>query len=148
MKDTQEVNRGTEPGERVLDHVGIAVPDLDTGLRLFAPLAHASGAGRERVESQGVEVIFVGAGAGRLELLSPTRSDSPVARFLERRGPGVHHLCYRVPDIARALAEHQAAGYELIDRAARPGAHGHRVAFLHPRSTGGVLIELLEAATP
>ena len=132
--------------ERVLDHVGVAVHSLDDALPTFEPLAGAAGSGRERVESQGVEVIFVGAGAGRIELLAPTRPDSPVARFLERRGPGLHHLCYRVPDIARALEEHNAAGYELIDVTARPGAHGHRVAFLHPRSTGGVLIELVEGS--
>ena len=131
--------------ERILDHVGIAVHSLDEALATVAPLAGAPGTGRERVDSQGVEVMFVGSGPGRIELLAPTRPDSPVGRFLERRGPGMHHLCYRVPDVARALAEHQAAGYELIDAAPRPGAHGHRVAFLHPRSTGGVLIELLEA---
>lgn len=130
---------------RVLDHVGIAVHSLDDALPVFASLASSPGTGRERVDSQGVEVVFLGSQAGRIELLAPTRPDSPVARFLERRGPGMHHLCYRVPDIARALQEHHAAGYELIDAAARPGAHGHQVAFLHPRSTGGVLIELLEA---
>ncbi|MDQ3521677.1 MAG: methylmalonyl-CoA epimerase [Gemmatimonadota bacterium] len=131
--------------ERILDHVGVAVHSLDDALPTFGALANANGSGREVVETQGVEVIFVGSGAGRIELLAPTRPDSPVARFLERRGPGMHHLCYRVPDIARALEEHRATGYELIDTAPRPGAQGHRVAFLHPRSTGGVLIELLES---
>lgn len=130
--------------ERMLDHVGIAVASLDEAPPVFEAMVGARGQGRERVETQGVEVIFVGTGAGRLELLAPTRPDSAVARFLERRGPGLHHLCYRVPDLAAALREHEAAGYELIDREARPGAHGHRVAFLHPRSTGGTLIELLE----
>lgn len=133
--------------ERILDHVGIAVESLDEALPLYEPLVGAAGAGRERVESQGVEVVFVGSGPGRLELLAPTRDDSPVARFLERRGPGLHHVCYRVPDLAAALQEHEQAGYELIDREPRSGAHGHRVAFLHPRSTGGVLVELLEATT-
>ena len=132
--------------ERILDHVGVAVHSLDDSLPTFQALASANCSGREVVETQGVEVIFVGSGAGRIELLAPTRPDSPVARFLERRGPGMHHLCYRVPDIARALEEHRAAGYELIDKEPRAGAHGHQVAFLHPRSTGGVLIELLEAA--
>ncbi len=130
--------------ERTLDHVGVAVPSLDEALPLFESLAGARGSGRERVESQGVEVVFVGSGPGRLELLAPTRPDSPVAKFLARRGPGMHHLCYRVPDIAAALESFRGEGYELIDQAARPGAHGHKVAFLHPRSTGGVLVELVE----
>lgn len=132
--------------ERSLDHVGIAVASLDEAIPTWQAIVGASAAGRERVESQGVEVVFVGSGAGRVELLAPTRPDSPVARFLERRGPGMHHLCYRVMDIRAALAEFGAAGFERIDREPRPGAHGHRVAFLHPRSAGGVLVELLEAA--
>lgn len=131
--------------ERVLDHVGIAVPSLDEQLPLFESIVGAPGTGREAVESQGVEVVFVGSGPGRLELLAPTRDDSPVAKFLARRGPGMHHVCYRVPDLAAALEEFLREGYELIDREPRSGAHGHHVAFLHPRSTGGVLVELLEA---
>ncbi len=129
---------------RPLDHVGIAVHSLDESLPVFEAVAGAAGYGRETVESQGVEVVFVGEGEGRIELLAPTRADSAVAKFLARRGPGMHHACYRVPDLAAALAQHAAAGWELIDREPRPGAHGHRVAFLHPRSTGGVLVELLE----
>jgi len=132
--------------ERTLDHVGVAVPSLDDALPLWESLLGAQGSGRERVETQGVEVVFVGSGPGRIELLAPTRPDSPVARFLERKGSGMHHLCYRVPDIRAALAEYAAEGYELIDREPRAGAHGHRVAFLHPRTSTGVLVELLEAA--
>jgi methylmalonyl-CoA/ethylmalonyl-CoA epimerase len=132
--------------EQALDHVGIAVHSLDEALPLWESLVGAIGSGRERVESQGVEVIFVGSGAGRIELLAPTRPDSPVARFLEKRGPGVHHLCYRVPDLRAALQRYESEGLQLIDQQPRAGAHGHRVAFLHPRSTGGALIELLEAA--
>ena len=86
----------------------------------------------------------MGSGPGRVELLAPLRSDSPVARFLERRGAGMHHLCYRVPDLPAALAEMERQGYQLIDREPRAGAGGHRVAFLHPRSLGGVLVELVE----
>jgi methylmalonyl-CoA/ethylmalonyl-CoA epimerase len=127
-----------------LDHVGVAVPSLDEALPLWESLLGEPGTGRERVDSQGVEVVFVGSGAGRIELLAPTSAESPIARFLRRRGPGMHHLCYRVPDLRAALEEHRAAGYELIDEEPRVGAHGHRIAFLHPRSTGGVLIELLE----
>ena len=132
--------------ERVLDHVGIAVRSLDEALPLFEPVAGARGSGRERVDSQGVEIVFLGSGPGKLELLAPTREDSPVAKFLAKRGPGVHHLCYRVPDVSAALEAFRSEGYELIDREPRTGGHGHRVAFLHPRSTGGVLIELLQAA--
>ena len=129
-----------------LDHVGIAVRSLDESLPLFEAIAGAPGYGRETVESQGVEVAFIGTGAGRIELLAPTRDDSPVARFLAKRGPGMHHLCYRVPDLAAALRDYKSRGYELIDREPRTGAHGHQVAFLHPKSTGGVLVELLQAS--
>jgi methylmalonyl-CoA/ethylmalonyl-CoA epimerase len=130
--------------ERVLDHVGVAVPSLDDALPTWESLLGIAGSGRETVETQGVEVIFVGTGPGRIELLAPTRPDSPVARFLERRGSGMHHLCYRVPDIRAALEEFMEAGYALIDTEPRTGAHGHRVAFLHPRSATGVLVELVE----
>lgn len=131
--------------ERIVDHVGIAVPSLEEALPIWEDMIGAKGSPPEKVESQGVEVVFVGSGTGRVELLAPTRADSPVARFLERRGQGMHHLCYRVPDVAAALAQAERQGYELIDSQGRPGAHGHTVAFLHPRSTGGVLIELLES---
>jgi methylmalonyl-CoA/ethylmalonyl-CoA epimerase len=128
-----------------LDHVGIAVPSFDAALPLFQLLTGATGSPPERVESQGVEVTFIGDGDGRLELIRPTGPDSPVARFLERRGPGVHHLAYRVPDLEAALARFTAAGILPIDPEPRRGAHGRRIAFLHPRSTGSVLIELVEA---
>jgi methylmalonyl-CoA/ethylmalonyl-CoA epimerase len=130
--------------ERVLDHVGVAVQSLDDALPLFESITGGKGYGRETVESQGVEIAFVGSGAGRMELLAPVRPDSPVGKFLAKRGPGMHHLCYRVPDVAAALEEFAREGYELIDREPRTGGHGHRVAFLHPRSTGGVLVELVQ----
>jgi methylmalonyl-CoA epimerase len=130
--------------ERTLDHVGSAVPSLDEALPHWEYLLGTRGSRREAVPSQGVEVAFVGSGAGRVELLAPLRPDSAVARFLQRRGPGMHHLCYRVPDLPAALAGMEARGYDLIDREPRAGAGGHRVAFVHPRSTGGVLLELLE----
>jgi methylmalonyl-CoA epimerase len=127
-----------------LDHVGIAVRSLDESLPIFESITGHKGYGRERVESQGVEVVFLGTGPGRLELLAPTRDDSAVAKHLAKRGPGMHHLCYRVPDVAAELARHRAEGRRLVDEAPRPGAHGHRVAFLHPKYTGDVLVELLE----
>ena len=127
-----------------LDHVAIAVPSIAHAMPLFELLTGGHGSPSERVESQGVEVAFVGTGTGRLELLEPTAPDSPVARFLDRRGPGLHHLAYRVPDLEAALTRLKEAGIQLIDERPREGAHGRRVAFLHPRSTGGVLIELVE----
>jgi methylmalonyl-CoA/ethylmalonyl-CoA epimerase len=133
--------------EHALDHVGIAVHSLDEAIPLWESLVGAPAEGRERVESQGVEVVFVGRGAGRVELLAPTRADSPVARFLEKRGPGVHHLCYRVAEIHAALQHFSEQGLQLIDQAPRPGAHGHQVAFLHPKSTGGALVELLQSGS-
>ena len=131
---------------RTLDHVGIAVHSLDDALPVFESITGGKGHGRERVEQQGVEVVFLGSGDGRLELLAPTRDDSAVAKFLARRGPGMHHLCYRVDDVAAELDRYRAAGAQLIDQAPRPGAAGHLVAFIHPKSTGGVLVELLQAA--
>jgi methylmalonyl-CoA epimerase len=131
--------------ERALDHVGIAVHSLDEAVPLFESITGGKAHGRERVDSQGVEVAFVGGREGRLELLAPTRDDSAVARFLAGRGPGMHHLCYRVPDLAAELRRYRDAGARLIDETPRPGAAGHLVAFVHPKSTGGVLVELLEA---
>ena len=131
---------------RALDHVGIAVHSLDDSLPVFESITGGKGHGRERVEQQGVEVVFLGAGDGRLELLAPTRDDSAVAKFLAKRGPGMHHLCYRVDDVAAELERYRAAGAQLIDEAPRPGAAGHLVAFIHPKSTGGVLTELLQAS--
>lgn len=130
--------------ERTLDHVAIAVPSIATALPLYETLIGVAGSAPERIEAQGVTVVFLGTGAGRIELLEPTGSDSPVARFLERRGPGLHHIAYRVPDLVAALAACAADGLQAIDASPRPGAHGRRVAFLHPRSAAGVLIELVE----
>ncbi|HYW11946.1 MAG TPA: methylmalonyl-CoA epimerase [Longimicrobium sp.] len=131
--------------EHALDHVGIAVHSLDESLPLFESITGHKGHGRERVDSQGVEVVFLGTGEGRLELLAPTRDDSAVAKYLAKRGPGMHHLCYRVASIADELDRYRAEGRRLIDEAPRAGAAGHLVAFVHPRSTGGVLVELLQA---
>jgi len=127
-----------------LDHVGVAVPSLEEALPRWQTLLRSASEGRERVEAQGVEVVFVGTGPGRIELLAPLGPKSPVARFLERRGPGLHHLAYRVSDVRAALAGLVAEGYEPIDRVPRPGAHGRQVAFLHPRALGGVLVELVQ----
>lgn len=132
--------------ELPLDHVAIAVPSIAAVQPIFEHLTGATAGAREDVSNQGVAAVFVGSGAGRLELLESTRAESAIARFLDRRGSGLHHLAYRVPDLDAALRSMQAAGFELIDHVPRAGAGGHRVAFLHPRSTGGVLIELVERA--
>jgi methylmalonyl-CoA/ethylmalonyl-CoA epimerase len=132
----------------LLDHVAVAVESLAAAQPLFESLTGSAGSPPERVEAQGVTVVFMGEGAGRLELLEPTSPDSPVGRFVSRRGPGLHHIAYRVPDLPAALARMAAAGVQLIDEEPRAGAHGHRVAFLHPRSTGGVLVELVEDRSP
>jgi methylmalonyl-CoA/ethylmalonyl-CoA epimerase len=130
--------------ELPLDHVAIAVPSIAAALPLFELLANATGSPVERVEAQHVDVAFIGTGTGRIELIQPAGADSTVQKFLDKRGPGLHHIAYRVPDIEAALARLAAAGIRLIDRVPRAGAGGHRVAFLHPQSTQGVLVELVE----
>jgi methylmalonyl-CoA/ethylmalonyl-CoA epimerase len=134
--------------EHPLDHVGIAVPSIAHALPVFESLAGTKSSPVEPVPRQGVNVVFVGSLPCRVELIEPTRDDSPVARFLERRGSGLHHIAYRVPDIEAALASYIARGWDPVDRVPRAGAHGRRVAFLHPRSTHGVLVELVEDAGP
>ena len=131
-----------------LDHVAIAVPSITAALPLFESIVGASGSPLEEVPGQRVNVTFVGRGPGRLELLEPVSQDSTVQRFLDRRGSGLHHIAYRVADLPRALEKLTAAGVRLIDQEPRIGAEGHRVAFLHPQSTFGVLIELVEGKMP
>ncbi len=130
--------------ERALDHVGIAVHSLDEALPVFESITGGKGYGRETVDSQGVEIVFVGSGAGRMELLAPTRPDSPVGKFLAKRGPGMHHVAYRVDDIRTALADAEEAGAQLIDSTPRRGMFGLQVAFIHPESVAGVLVELVQ----
>jgi methylmalonyl-CoA epimerase len=131
--------------ELPLDHVAIAVRSIAESQPVFELLTGGGSSARERVASQGVEVVFVGTeGGARLELLEATDPGSAVGRFIGKRGPGLHHVAYRVPDLEAALSRLGDAGVELIDRTPRSGAGGHRVAFLHPRSCGGVLVELVE----
>lgn len=129
-----------------IDHVGVAVEDMDEAISLYRdrlgmPLLH-----RERVEQFGVDAALLGIGDAHVELLEPAVSDSPVGEFLERRGPGMHHLAYRTDDIDSALESLRASGLELIDERPRIGIRGTRVAFVHPKSAGGVLMELVEPA--
>ncbi|MDD5302934.1 MAG: methylmalonyl-CoA epimerase [Elusimicrobia bacterium] len=125
-----------------LHHIGVAVANLDEGIKHYESLGLAL-AHREEVPSQKVKVAFMGTGPW-IELMEGTHPDSPVSRFVAKRGPGQHHLAFAVPSIAEELKKQAAAGAELIDKAARSGAWGHTVAFLHPKSQGGVLIELVE----
>lgn len=127
-----------------LDHIAIAVPSITDALPLYELIAGARSSTVERVESQHVDVVFVGSGTTRIELLQPTSPESTVQRFLDRRGPGLHHIAYRVADIEATLKRLSDAGIRLLDEKGRPGAGGHKVAFLHPQSTGGILIELVE----
>ena len=129
--------------------MGIAAKDADAASSLFRELLGLRETARHRVEEFGVLALFLApreAGAGRLEILEPTRTEGPVGRFLARRGPGLHHLCFEVPDIRAALKALAARGVRLVDREPRPGAGGHLVAFLHPSATAGVLVELKQAA--
>jgi methylmalonyl-CoA/ethylmalonyl-CoA epimerase len=130
-------------GGRPLDHIGIAVPDLRVALAAWARIGFASDH-MERVDSDGIEVAFLPWGDGQLEIMAPTRPDGAVARFLDRRGPGVHHLAFRVDRLAEELDRLAAAGVRLVDRTPRPGSRGTLVAFLHPSALGGVLTELVE----
>ena len=127
-----------------IDHVAIAVPSITAALPLFELMANSASSPIERVEAQKVDVAFIGAGPARIELLEPTSPDSTVQKFLDKRGPGLHHIAYRVSDIEGELQRLKAAGIQLIDETPRLGAGGHRVAFLHPKSTQGVLVELVE----
>lgn len=135
---------GSGPGEFPLDHVAIAVRSIGEALPSFEAVSGAKGSPPEILGAQGVRVCFIGEGPGRLELLEPTGDDTPVGRFLDRRGPGLHHIAYRVPDLVAALASLERQGMTLIDREPRTGAGGHKVAFVHPRSTNGTLVELVE----
>lgn len=131
-----------------LDHIGIAVSALDARLPLYRDLIGLPLAATEEVPTEGVRAAFLPAGRTRLELLEPTRPDATLARHLERRGEGVHHLCFEVDDLDAALARLQDAGLQLVGDGARPGAEGRRVAFVHPKGTGGVLIELRSRPAP
>lgn len=131
---------------RRLDHIGIAVSSIDDALPIYRALGLRE-SGRETVASQGVVTAFLPLGETRLELLEPTGPDSPIAKFLERRGAGVHHVCFAVNDLEVALAELKSGGYRLVHESPVPGADGKRVAFLHPSTGHGVLIELSEEAS-
>lgn len=127
-----------------LDHLGIAVRDLSAATGAWAPLVGGPAVAPELVESQGVRVAFLEVGATHLELLEPVRPESPVGRFLEQRGEGLHHLAFHVDSVADALRAAEARGQRLIDKVPRPGARGRRVGFVHPSGFHGVLVEFVE----
>ena len=125
-----------------IDHIGIAISSLDESLAFFRDALGLELEPAEDVPSQRVRAHFLPAGEASVELVEPTSDDSPIAKFTARRGPGLHHLCLRVDDIDAALAELKNRGVRLIDTTPRPGAHHSLVAFIHPASTHGVLVEL------
>lgn len=127
-----------------IDHVGIAVADLDAAIAWYQAVFGAEVAHREEVEADGVEEALLAVGDSFIQLLAATTPTSPVARFLERRGEGIHHLGYRVDDCALALQAAKRAGARLVDRRPRPGSRGTIVAFLHPKGSLGTLIELVQ----
>ena len=130
-----------------IDHLGIAVNSLTDRLPFWTDALGLRLQGREHVAAEGVDVVFLPAGESRIELLEPTRADSAIARHLDRRGEGLHHVTFAVSDLDAVLARLAGTGVAAVGEGARRGAGGHRVAFLHPRSTGGVLVELVEDAS-
>ena len=128
----------------VLDHIGIAVAKLDESLAFFRDALGLEVTAVEEVQSQRVRAHFVSTGSTKLEILEATADDSPIAKFIDRRGPGLHHVTLRVDDLTAAIVELQQRGVRLIDEIPRAGAEGARVAFIHPASTHGVLVELKE----
>lgn len=127
-----------------IDHVGVAVTDLDEAVAFHQRCYGAEVAHREEIDADGVREALLAVGDGYIQLLEPTRDDSPVGRFLAQRGPGLHHVGYRVDDCAAALAHLAAEGARLIDEQPRPGSRGTTVAFVHPKSHFGTLVELVE----
>jgi len=129
-----------------IDHVGVAVTDLDAAISLYEQSFGMELTHRETVEEQGVEAVLLDVGDSHVELLRPVGPDTPVGKFIERSGEGLHHVAYRVNDIDGALASLRNSGVRLIDEEARTGIRSSRVAFLHPKATGGVLTEIVEPA--
>lgn len=129
-----------------IDHIGVAVEDIDAAIALYGDSFEMELAHRETVESQGVEAVLLDVGDGHVELLAPLGPDTPVGKYLAKNGSGLHHVAYAVDDIDATLEKLSAAGLQLIDAEPRVGIRDSRVAFLHPRSTGGVLTEIVEPA--
>ncbi|HEU4706388.1 MAG TPA: methylmalonyl-CoA epimerase [Solirubrobacterales bacterium] len=129
-----------------IDHIGVAVEDIDAAIALYQDSFEMELAHRETVEEQGVEAVLLDVGDGHVELLAPLGPDTPVGKYMAKNGAGLHHVAYAVDDIDATLEKLSAAGLQLIDSKPRVGIRDSRVAFLHPRSTGGVLTEIVEPA--
>ncbi len=127
-----------------IDHLGIAVPGIDEGNKFWEDVLGLKMEAKETVESQKVTTAFLPVGESEVELLESTAPDGPIAKFIEKKGAGFQHVAFRVADIKAALAELKEKGIKLIDEAPRPGAGGAQIAFLHPKATGGVLVELCQ----
>ena len=127
-----------------IDHVGIAVESIENWIGFYRDVLGLKYTGSEEVPEQKVRVAFLTIGESRIELLEPTSEDSPIANFLEKRGGGIHHIAVLVDDIDAAIARHREAGARLIDNEPRIGAHDMKIAFIHPKASGGVLLELCE----
>jgi len=127
------------PGATIA-HIGVAVPDIEAALAFYRDVLGLIPQPPQRAD--GALIVSLALGPSEVELLQPLDPDSPIAKFLARRGPGIHHVCYRVPDLDSALAACRELGYRLVDEVPRTGAGGHRIAFLHPKATAGILIEL------
>lgn len=123
-------------------HIGVAVRSIDDALAFYRDVLGLSPHPPETAD--GARIVSLPLGGPEVELLEPMTPDGPIAKFLDRRGPGIHHVCYRVPDLDAALAACRARGYQLVDDTPRTGAGGHRIAFVHPKATAGILIELTE----
>jgi len=127
-----------------IDHIGIAVHSIDDAQKFYSKALGLPIGGRETLESQGVELAFIQVGESRIELLQPLSPDTPIGKFLDKKGQGMHHIALKVDDIDASLAKLKEEGARLIDQEPREGAHGTKVAFCHPRSTFGVLLELVQ----
>ncbi len=128
-----------------IDHIGIAVPNLDEAVEGYRAALGISPHHAETIQDQGVKEVLLKVGSGFIQLLEPLRPDTPVGRFIAKRGAGIHHVGYRVRDLAAALKELKGQGVPLIDEAPRVGSMGNQIAFVHPRGFGGVLVELVQA---
>jgi methylmalonyl-CoA/ethylmalonyl-CoA epimerase len=129
-------------GVKKIDHIGIAVRDIESVLAFYQEALGLENLGFEVVEDQGVRVAFLPVGESRFELLEPLNDDSPVAKFIARRGEGIHHICLDVDSVAESLEEMKQRGLQLIDNEPRLGAHHKQIAFVHPKASNGVMIEL------
>jgi methylmalonyl-CoA/ethylmalonyl-CoA epimerase len=130
------------PDQPRIAHVGIAVPDLEAALGFYRDILGLKPHPPEVAD--GATILTLPFGESEIELLAPLQADSPIGRFLVKRGPGIHHICYRVPNLDAAIQACRAAGYRLVDEVPRKGAGGRRIAFVHPKATAGILLELTE----